>query len=120
MAFPNNTYLDIIKYLNLSIEDRPRVKTALLRAEEDPELEVEIINMVVQISSIEAALLEERSSPNSAMIRADVVEWQPGARTQGMTTALRVLKRRLGNLLGIEYKSSSYGGTTSISTRTIY
>lgn len=117
---PSNTYLRVIKALNIVIAQVQSVHDALASAEIDPLLEAEILNFLDQIEAVESALLAERSSPNSAMTRADVVEWQPGKRTDGMVTALKVLKTQLANLLGITWNNLKCGlGTQSISTQTI-
>ncbi|MGL5944257.1 MAG: hypothetical protein ACRC2S_28580 [Waterburya sp.] len=105
--FPPSTYLKIIKYLNLTIADEAEVKAALTTAEATLEVEVEVSNVLTKIDTLEQALLAERSSPNSAMTRADVVEWQPGKRTAGMLVALKELKQQLANLLGLEYEIPS-------------
>ena len=121
MSFSSNTYLKVIAYLNTTIAEAPKVQTALAAAEAVPEIEQEVTEILSQIASLEGRLLAENSSPNSAMIRADVVEWSRGDRTKGMNIALSMLKQRLANLLGLNYNPSSKGcGTTSIKTRTIY
>lgn len=119
--FPSNTYLRVIKALNIVIAQVQSVHDALATAEADPLLEAEVLSLLDQIEAVEAALFAERSSPNSAMTRADVVEWQPGKRTEGMTTALNVLKHQLANLLGVTWNNLKPGslGTQSISTQTI-
>ena len=120
--FPIDTYLKVIKYLNKTIADEAEVKSALATAEATPEVEVEITNILTQMDELDAALLAERSSPNSAMTRADVVEWEPGQRSKGMTTALNILRQQLANLLGVEYQYPSTCqsfGTITFDTRTI-
>ncbi len=122
MPFPTDTYLKVIKCLNLTIDDEIVVKAALAIAEATPEVETEVTNILDQIAVLEGSILAELSSPNSAMIRADVVEWEGGgARAKGMKQALGTLKQQLANLLGLEYNlAPGYGcGTFSLPTRTI-
>ena len=120
--FPSDTYLKVIKYLNITIAQADSIHTALSEAEAKPEVEAEVTEVLGKIATLEAGILAERSSPNSAMIRADVVEWEGGgARSRGMIVALNLLKQELANLLGLEWEDENYGfsGVTVLQTRSI-
>ena len=123
MSFPSNTYLKIIKYLNITIADAESVQSALDSAESSPEVEAEVNDILSQLAALESSLLAERNNPNSAMIRADVVEWEGGgARSRGMIVASNNLKRELANLLGLTWNKQvvkSDCGSISIQSRTI-
>ena len=121
--FPENTYLKVIKHLNITIADAASVQIALDVAEQSPAIETEVASILAFIEDLAGKIATEQSSPNSAMTRADVVEWEGGgARTKGMYTALNNAKRLLANMLGLPWSPPSSGyscGTISMGTRTI-
>lgn len=119
--FPTTTYLSVIQYLDKSISDVAEIQDALLVAEAIPEVEAEVIEVLDRIEALNDAIASERASVNSAMIRADVIEWEAGKRSAGMVTAINVLKDYLARLLGLTYKNKTYGacGTFTIPTQTI-
>lgn len=123
MTFPSNTYLKVLGYLNKTIADADEVKAALATAETTPEVEAEVTEVLEKLATLEGNLYTEQSSPNSAMTRADVIEWQPGQRTRGMTTSLNSYKQKLANLLGLTWVKPTSGtgicGPTIVQTRTI-
>lgn len=123
MTFPSNTYLKVIGYLDKTIADADEVKAALNTAEATPEVEAEVTEVLEKLATLEANLYTEQSSPNSAMIRADVIEWQPGQRSKGLNTSLSSYKQRLANLIGLTWVKPNSGtgicGPTTVQTRTI-
>lgn len=66
--------------------------------------------ILTNLTTIETAIISERSSPNGALIRADVLEWQPGSRTSGMTTQRDDLIEKLRMRLGLPPTASDWGG----------
>lgn len=66
--------------------------------------------ILVNLQTIETAIISERSSTNSSLIRADVLEWQPGSRTSGMTDQRDDLIEKLRYRLNLPPSPDPIGG----------
>ncbi|MEH2384909.1 MAG: hypothetical protein V7K14_03760 [Nostoc sp.] len=60
---------------------------------------------------VERAIATERSSVNSSLIRADVLEWQPGSRSSGMLIQRDDLIEKLRYQLGLPPSPDPIGGS---------
>jgi hypothetical protein len=73
-----------------------------------------LVNQVLQIMAdflmVERAIVTERSSINSALIKADVLEWDVRSRSTGMFTQRDDLIERLRYQLGLPPSPDSMGG----------
>jgi tetrahydromethanopterin S-methyltransferase subunit G len=73
-----------------------------------------LVNQVLQIiadfKTVERAIVNERSSVNSALKRADVLEWETGSRSVGMFAQRDDLIEKLRYQLGLPPSPDSMGG----------
>ncbi|MEH2393881.1 MAG: hypothetical protein V7K21_20180 [Nostoc sp.] len=73
-----------------------------------------LVNQVLQIMadflSVERAIVSERSSVNSALKRADVLEWDTGSRSAGMFSQRDDLIEKLRYQLSLPPSPDSMGG----------
>lgn len=122
MPLPVNTYITIIRYLNLPITDETKIKNLLATAAAKPEVEAEITEILQQLTAADAQKVEGAQTGRLSMTRADLVEWDVNARNQGINAAINVLQQRLANVLGLDYSSEKVigCGTTSVSSQTIF
>ena len=98
MAFSSDFYLKVLQHLRLKISDADTIKAALAEAETDLDLEAAVTTTVADLDTVCQALINEQSSPNSALIRADVLEWSEGERSTGMMSRKRDLQQQLAPL----------------------
>jgi len=115
MPFTLGDRYRIIEHLSLPIAQESTVVKCMDAVTTKSDLLVNrILGILEQLDDISSKLAAERSSPNSALVKADVLEWQAGARSHGMLQQRGELVRQLANLLGIEVKRSRPSGTLSI------
>lgn len=118
--FNPSDYLKILKYLNLSINYKTEILQKLSEIEGDAILENEVKQTLNNLDAIQTTITNERNNPNSALIRADVLEWEPGGkRTEGMLEERLTLLYHLANLLGLEWRQTIASRTISIEARFI-
>jgi hypothetical protein len=122
MPFPENTYLKVIKYLNMSIKDAETVHAALAEAEADENILLEVNELLAELTIAETKLKAELGSTNHALIQADVVKWEAGARAKGLHLNYANLRQQLANLLNLRWNrgDSTISGTTSYPTTVIW
>ena len=85
-----------------------------------PEVEQMVRDRLGRAETLMREIEQERSSPNFALSKADVLEWNPKQRSQGMLLQKLQLKKELANLLGITNWEQSYQvGTRSIPVRRV-
>jgi hypothetical protein len=71
----------------------------------------QVLGVVSKLEQVEQALDQERMSPNSALKKADVLEWEVGSRSQGMTSLRDELIEKLRYHLGLPPSPScDWGG----------
>lgn len=71
----------------------------------------QVLGVINDLAQVEQALKQERLSPNSALKKADVLEWEVGARSQGMTALRDELIEKLRYHLGLPPSPScDWGG----------
>ncbi|MCC5640628.1 hypothetical protein LC593_33315 [Nostoc sp. CHAB 5844] len=74
-----------------------------------------LVNQILQImtdfETVERAIINERSSPNSALKKADVLEWETGSRTSGMMAQRDDLIEKLRYQLGLPPSPDPTGGS---------
>jgi hypothetical protein len=116
MSFASTDYLRVLNHLSLAIAAADLVKTQLTASEADSGLEQAIKDTLDELDTLRSTLSTERSSANAALIRADVLEWQSGQRTEGMEQERLELQLQLANLLGVEWSVSrrNYSGVTEV------
>jgi hypothetical protein len=121
MPFPNNTFLQVAKYLNIKIANAQAIHDALAIAEANEHVFAEVTAVLAELVIAEARLKAELGSPNHAMIRADVVEWSPHTRAKGLTQNYSSLRQQLANLLDLNWNKPVSGslGTDSYPTQFI-
>lgn len=73
-----------------------------------PEVEKMVRDRLDRAIALMNTLEQERSSPNFALSKADVLEWDAKARSQGMLVQKSQLKQELATLLGIKNWKKSY------------
>ena len=106
MSFAVTDWLRVIKHLALNKADKEaEVRAALTAAESDSDLEAEVKAVLDQLDSIRDAIATERNNPNSALVKADVLEWEAGKRTDGMNLERQELRLYLASLLNISIAS---------------
>jgi hypothetical protein len=80
-----------------------------------------LVNQVLQIMAdfqmVEKAIVSERSSVNSALIKADVLEWDVRSRSSGMFAQRDDLIEKLRYQLGLPPSPDSMGGGGGILLR---
>lgn len=105
MALLTNTdSYRILKHLALPYEKLTYIKEriALVATEEGEDFESQILSLLAQLDSLELKISEEKLNVNSALIRADVLEWEGGGkRSRGMIDEYGKLRGSLANFLGI-------------------
>ncbi|MHC5825218.1 MAG: hypothetical protein ACYT04_57565, partial [Nostoc sp.] len=69
------------------------------------------LQIMADFALIERAIATERSSVNSSLIRADVLEWQPGSRSSGMLIQRDDLIEKLRYQLGLPPSPDPIGGS---------
>ena len=62
----------------------------------------EVDKDLIKLEALELTIAIELESPNSALSRADVLEWVPGQRAKGMIIRQFNLMKKLGNTLGVK------------------
>ncbi len=104
--FSADTLVKIVRFLGFSLGDKDVIQQALTNIEINaPEFIPAIEFLTSELEQLEATIAEEMSSANSALIRADVLEWEAGARSEGMLNRRSELRHRIYNLLDL----NSYG-----------
>jgi hypothetical protein len=95
--------IDIISVFSFSFDLESQIQELLdvkLDSVEKNDLVDEIID---EIRSIEESIATEQNSPNNALIKADVLEWESGGkRSLGLKTSRIDLLLKLNNLLGLQ------------------
>ena len=104
--FVENDLIRVIKYLEIqpfTSQGEEFVRAQMVRTETElPGLVPEIQADLDKLDTIDAALTTEQGSVNAALIKADVLEWEPGGRrTTGFTSEMARIKNRIRALLGI-------------------
>ena len=114
--FTENDLTRVIKYLEINpftTQGEEYVRIQMDRTEDSlPNLVPEIQADLNTLDTLDASLTTEQGSTNAALIKADVLEWEPGgARTRGLYAEAARLKTRLRSLLGLTASSGSRMGT---------
>jgi hypothetical protein len=122
MPFAENTYLKVLKYLNMPIKYAETVHAVLAEAEADENVLQEVNDLLAELAIAEAKLKAELGSTNHALIQADVVKWEAGTRSKGLHLNYANLRQQLANLLNLEWYrgGSSISGTTSYPTTPVW
>ena len=72
---------------------------------------VQQVQSILQtLENVEKAITAERSSPNAALVKADVLEWDVGRRTAGMYAQRDESIEQLRNILGLPPSPNDGGG----------
>lgn len=114
--FTENDLTRVIKYLEINPftpKGEEYVRIQMERTEDSlPNLVPEIQADLNTLDTLDAALTTEQGSTNAALIKADVLEWEPGgARIRGLHAEAARLKTRLRSLLGLAANGGSKMGT---------
>ena len=114
--FTENDLTRVIKYLEINpftTQGEEYVRIQMERTEDSlPNLVPEIQADLDTLDTLDASLTTEQGSTNAALIKADVLEWEPGgARTRGLYAEAARLKIRLRSLLGLAANGGSKMGT---------
>lgn len=97
--------LSILSLFSLEFELEAQIQEILDESLTTPERIALIEETIEKILEIEEFIELEQNSPNFALIKADVLEWQGGGnRTTGMERQRLNLLTKLSNLLGLEEK----------------
>lgn len=97
--------LSILSLFSLEFELEAQIQEILDESVNTPERIALIEETIEKILEIEEFIELEQNSPNFALIKADVLEWQGGGnRTTGMERQRLNLLTKLSNLLGLEEK----------------
>ena len=112
--FVENDLIRVLKYLEINpftSQGEDYVRAQMERTEDSlPGLVPEIQADLDTLDTLDATLTTEQGATNAALIKADVLEWEPGGRrTQGLATESARIKQRLRNLLGL---GSGTGGSS--------
>jgi hypothetical protein len=67
----------------------------------------DVLDLLAKLSTLEATLQTEAGSVDFALIKLDVIEFQPGQRTAGILLQSLALLKRLGKIMGIPADVSS-------------
>lgn len=86
---------------------------------ESPESITTVQSLLEQIDELAESLRTARSDASYAMIKADVVEWEPGGkRSEGIAIEKAELEAELAATMGLEpYGGASVGGSDGILLR---
>ncbi|MGK7899079.1 MAG: hypothetical protein AB4372_37045 [Xenococcus sp. (in: cyanobacteria)] len=86
MAFNPDDWISIIQYLGLSMSDESNVKAAMANLETNtPEIIPKVQALLSELTNLQATISTELSSPNSGLIKADVLEYESSeSRNSGM------------------------------------
>ena len=99
----NTDTYNILKHLGLPFSQLNYLREQIdIVALEGTDYEQLILDTLTKLEAVALKLSEEQSNPNSALIRADVLEWEGGGkRSAGITAEYGRLKAYLANLLNI-------------------
>lgn len=101
--FDSEDWVLVIQYLGLSMTNEFNVQAAMSDLTTNkPEVATVVKSLLTQLEEIEAAIGSELSSPNSALIKADVLEWEPGQRNAGMFQQRTRIIDQIYRLLNLE------------------
>lgn len=104
MAFDSNTYIRVLKALNVSIAKSELIENALVQAENNPDLVLEIESTLQELDSTQSTLTARLNDPNASLIQADVLRWSDRERkTFGLEQTKYNLQLQLANLLGLDW-----------------
>ena len=94
----------VIQHLGLSMTDEPNVKAAMTALETDhPEVVPTVQSLLTQLTELENTISSELSSSNSALVRADVLEWEGSEqRNAGMFQQRARIVDQIYRLLNLE------------------
>jgi hypothetical protein len=70
----------------------------------------QVLEVTIALQNLEKAIASERSSPNSALIKADVLQWDAGSRASGMLTQREEYIEQLRYHLGLPPTARISGG----------
>lgn len=109
--FVEDDLIRVIKYLEIqpfTSQGEEFVRAQMVRTETElPGLVPEIQSDLDKLDTIDATLTTEQGSVNASLIKADVLEWEPGGRrVAGFTAEMSRLKNRIRTLLGIDSLTS--------------
>lgn len=107
MPWTSNDKSRIIEYQAYSLEhqtvfnvsDRNNFVQAILDAMTDEALITVVQGKLTEMDTLDAALATELGSANYALIKADVLEWQPGNRTEGIKERFNDLRKEIAFIL---------------------
>ena len=105
--FPTNTYLKILNFLDWSINRADEVKTALATAESDPEIEAEISDLILRLTTLCQAIEDGIACGENAMTKMDVIEWDVSKRGNDAKNLKNQLIKKLANLLSLDWSNLS-------------
>ncbi len=102
--FNNNDWVLVIQYLGLSRSDGSQVQMAMSDLSSNyPEVVPTVQSLLTQLTELESTIGTELSSPNSALKRADVLEWESSeARNAGMFQQRARIIDQIYRLLDLE------------------
>lgn len=99
MPFATVDKFRIVRQLNLPLLE---VETAMALVSDEAVI-TEIQSVLTELDTLQTTLNTERTNANNALIRADVLEWAEGGRTQGMNQQRYELRDNLATLLGVTW-----------------
>ncbi len=100
--FDNNDWTRILVGLGFNVSIKILILQAMAAIETDsPELVPLIQAKLTELEQINALIASEQSSPNSALIKADVLEWSENQRLAGMLSRRQELKQIIFDLLNL-------------------
>ncbi|MFB2768578.1 hypothetical protein ACE1AT_04705 [Pelatocladus sp. BLCC-F211] len=72
----------------------------------------QVVQILTDLQATERAIINERISVNSALKKADVLEWETGSRTSGMFAQRDEFIEKLRYQLGLPPSPNNWGGGT--------
>jgi hypothetical protein len=102
MAFASEDYIRVLSALFWPITKASEVQTALTAAE-GTGVEQVVKDTLDSLDTVIEQLSSDRTSGQQALVQADVLSWEPGARLKSLERERTELQFRLANLLGLNW-----------------
>jgi hypothetical protein len=102
MAFASGDYIRVLSALFWPITKASEVQTALTAAE-GTGVEQVVKDTLDSLDTVIEQLSSDRTSGQQALVQADVLSWEPGARLKSLERERTELQFRLANLLGLNW-----------------
>jgi len=119
--FNDSDWLLVIMRLNIDMSFKDKVQLAMSNLETNsPEAVPAVQDLLAQLAEVNTAIATEQSSVNNSLIRADVLEWEEGGRSTGMTNQESRLQQQLYNLLGLSAHGITLGTSTQVGPISIF